>query len=721
MANSQFSLSWDSYQSNICNGFSSLQQNGEFVDMTLAADGHIVKVHQMLIALASPYLKELITSAPCQHPVIFLNDVTYPTLCSILEYIYTGEVVVQAEQFQAFIKTAKALYIRGLENVSSSKANSDYYSSKITVSQGDNRHLSISTEQGTEQVSLPPLARKVHLKKSGPTTLTTALINKEESFDYPDTMDDTRMDSDDDARPDFGTSETPDQDNKHPVSSLQFTVSTRGSLQVILNRYLYNLHSTSHRASVRRWRCVDYRNVRCPAYIVTKGNIVINRSNLHTHPFHDKKILNKIERKIIYSAIDEVAGVKEDKNAKNDSNATEDAADESMPIIQDEYTRYFRIRHCRFCSQETRVVSIADTKLTNMANIIMLMCFVILLATLEHTLAGAIDTTKPYSENPTVQKFQEYLQIDTSRPENIEQAVEFWRREAEALGLPFAVYSPGGRPVVVITYEGANSSLPSIMLNSHMDVVEAVPEDWIYPPFSAYMDDEGKIYGRGAQDDKDISIEYIEAIRTLKENNITLQRTIHMTLMPDEETGGFDGMVPFARSEDFKRLNVGFALDEGLPTTDDTLIVTNVDKRPWQMEFTIRGVAGHGSSMQGMDTAAVKLRRLLDVIMEFREDQMKISDSLEKDDGSFTSVNVNIVQGGIATNIVPSEFRLVVDMRLAITAKASDMDEMISSWIMATGANTTVKFIRKVEESPATAVDDSNPYWLALQEAACEM
>ncbi|KOB68768.1 Mod(Mdg4) protein [Operophtera brumata] len=74
MAQSQFSLAWDSYKSNICSGFSALQQNGEFVDMTLAADGHLVKVHQVLVALASPYLKDMIASAaPCSHPVIYLN------------------------------------------------------------------------------------------------------------------------------------------------------------------------------------------------------------------------------------------------------------------------------------------------------------------------------------------------------------------------------------------------------------------------------------------------------------------------------------------------------------------------------------------------------------------------------------------------------------------------------------------------------------------------
>lgn len=41
--------------------------------MTLAADGHFVKVHKVLMALASPYLKDLMASAPCQHPVVFLN------------------------------------------------------------------------------------------------------------------------------------------------------------------------------------------------------------------------------------------------------------------------------------------------------------------------------------------------------------------------------------------------------------------------------------------------------------------------------------------------------------------------------------------------------------------------------------------------------------------------------------------------------------------------
>uniref|UniRef100_A0A2A4K9T4 BTB domain-containing protein n=1 Tax=Heliothis virescens TaxID=7102 RepID=A0A2A4K9T4_HELVI len=331
MVQSQFSLSWDSYKSSICSGFSALQQNGEFVDMTIAADGHLVKVHQVLVALASPYLKDLITSAPCQHPVIFLNNVTHRTLCLLLEYIYTGEVVVPAECLSSFAETAKSLHIRGLENISTAE------SLPIKLS-GNTSHLddsdvsritaSPSDKFKQAQINLPTSARKIFIKKdpSMPSIASVASIHsplntqaetpQDDHHNYSDLMDDSGPHEDDDDM-DYKTDDTKEkeivQDKKEKPSSsnLQFTVSIRGSLQVILNRYIYNLHSTTSRAGLRRWRCVDYRNNKCTAFLVTKGNVVLNRANLHNHSFHDKKILAKIEKKAVFSAIDEVEGYKE--------------------------------------------------------------------------------------------------------------------------------------------------------------------------------------------------------------------------------------------------------------------------------------------------------------------------------------------------------------------------------------------------------------------------
>lgn len=59
----------------------------------------------------------------------------------------------------------------------------------------------------------------------------------------------------------------------------------------------------------------------------------------------------------------------------------------------------------------------------------------------------------------------------------IEYCVAFLRNQAAYLYLPFKVYYPVNdqNPVVVMTWEGEMPELPSIMLNSHMDVVPVYP------------------------------------------------------------------------------------------------------------------------------------------------------------------------------------------------------------------------------------------------------
>ncbi|XP_063365135.1 broad-complex core protein isoforms 1/2/3/4/5-like [Cydia amplana] len=115
--NYALSLSSSTYKNHIFEGFSSLQQNDEFVDMTLAAEGHWVKVHRTLVALASPYFRELLHSLPCQHPVMYLYGVSHEALGFILEYIYTGQVEIPAEKVKSFLHTARDMQIAGLKNV----------------------------------------------------------------------------------------------------------------------------------------------------------------------------------------------------------------------------------------------------------------------------------------------------------------------------------------------------------------------------------------------------------------------------------------------------------------------------------------------------------------------------------------------------------------------------------------------------------------------------
>ena len=49
-----------------------------------------------------------------QHPVLFLHDVTFLDLYTILEFIYMGEVTVAKTNLTSFLKTAELLQIKGL-------------------------------------------------------------------------------------------------------------------------------------------------------------------------------------------------------------------------------------------------------------------------------------------------------------------------------------------------------------------------------------------------------------------------------------------------------------------------------------------------------------------------------------------------------------------------------------------------------------------------------
>ena len=108
-----------------------------------------------------------------------------------------------------------------------------------------------------------------------------------------------------------------------------------------------------------------------------------------------------------------------------------------------------------------------------------------------------------------------------------------------------------------------------------------VQEKWTHDPFGAEKDEKGNIYARGSQDMKCVSIQHIEALATLKKHNLQPLRTVHISLVPDEEIGGVDGVGKWVESDHFKALNVGFALDEGLANPSDTCLVFYGERVPW--------------------------------------------------------------------------------------------------------------------------------------------
>jgi hypothetical protein len=73
--------------------------------------------------------------------------------------------------------------------------------------------------------------------------------------------------------------------------------------------------------------------------------------------------------------------------------------------------------------------------------------------------------------------------------------------------------------------ETVEGCIPLLLLQEH----------WTYPPFGAEQDEQGNIFGRGAQDTKGAGIQYLETVRRLKADGIRLRRTIHISYMPGKD------------------------------------------------------------------------------------------------------------------------------------------------------------------------------------------
>lgn len=77
-------------------------------------------------------------------------------------------------------------------------------------------------------------------------------------------------------------------------------------------------------------------------------------------------------------------------------------------------------------------------------------------------------------------------------------------------------------------------------------------------------------------------MQYLGAIRKIMKKKVQLKRTIHVTFVPDEEIFGPDGMKAFVHSDDFRDLNVGFLLDEGIASENEVFKVFYGERTCWR-------------------------------------------------------------------------------------------------------------------------------------------
>ncbi|KAI9228770.1 MAG: Aminoacylase-1 [Piptocephalis tieghemiana] len=321
-----------------------------------------------------------------------------------------------------------------------------------------------------------------------------------------------------------------------------------------------------------------------------------------------------------------------------------------------------------------------------------------------------------------VQRLQEYLRIRTIQPEpDHSTCLAYLEAQAKALNLPFKVYHcVENRPIALMTWEGTQPHLPSILLNSHTDVVPVYEEFWDHPPFSAARvydpdRDDHRIYARGSQDMKAVGQSYLEAIRLLQAQGIRLARTLHLLFVPDEEVGGGEGTRLFVKTPDFKALNVGLALDEGIANPGEHYKLFYGERAPWWVKITTEGNTGHGSQFIE-NTASEKLLRVINRLMEMREEERKrlLHNPDTLNIGDVTSLNLTFLKMGVQFNVVPREAMAGFDIRVTPHVNLAAFKKELESIVHDAGAK--IEYVQYFGDNTLTPIDASNKWWVIFSQ-----
>jgi len=286
---------------------------------------------------------------------------------------------------------------------------------------------------------------------------------------------------------------------------------------------------------------------------------------------------------------------------------------------------------------------------------------------------------------------QEYIRINTTHPTpDYDKAITFLKKHAQADGfLHQEVPLPSGKKVLVITSTGTDTTLPALALNHHMDVVPATDaHNWIKPPFAGEIHD-GVIIGRGTQDMKGIAAVHYFALKEYKGLNPQHRRTIHIFAVPEEEVGGFKGTCEFVKTDAFKKLNIGYVIDEGHASGDNTILDIKVaERKPIQIQVTSKGELAHGSHLQA-DNAVHTLIQFLNEIVTLHETQKGLIAAHQA--GELLSCNITSLTAGIrkensalkrtnghiALNMVPDSAQATIDIRVPPTRKKAEIISML--------------------------------------------
>jgi acetylornithine deacetylase/succinyl-diaminopimelate desuccinylase-like protein len=131
--------------------------------------------------------------------------------------------------------------------------------------------------------------------------------------------------------------------------------------------------------------------------------------------------------------------------------------------------------------------------------------------------------------------------------QDIRRAAEWLEARLAGLGFEARLYETAGHPAVFGAWMGAGAGAPTVLVYGHYDVQPVEPlHEWASPPFEPTVRD-GKLYARGAGDDKGQFYAHVKAAEALLSTSGDLPVNLKFLIEGEEEIGS-EHLEPFIRT-----------------------------------------------------------------------------------------------------------------------------------------------------------------------------
>lgn len=163
------------------------------------------------------------------------------------------------------------------------------------------------------------------------------------------------------------------------------------------------------------------------------------------------------------------------------------------------------------------------------------------------------------------------ISASTENREDMRRAADWLAGSMRAAGLDATIESTAGHPIVVGEWRGAGPDAPTVLIYGHYDVQPVEPlELWTTPPFDPQVRD-GKVFARGAVDDKGQLFMHVKALEAQLKTDGALPVNV-VILAEGEEEVGSPNLVPFVEKHrdrlraDYVVISDSGMFAPGLPT-----------------------------------------------------------------------------------------------------------------------------------------------------------